>query len=159
MLATDGGKYEAELRGMRNRAFLEDSRYMSQQTRALRAGCHPDILEFERKFVRRMAKLGIPMFCHTALRDHEEQSSLYVRGYSNARAGQSPHNYGLAVDIVHGTKAWELTQKQWELVGHLGKELAAQLGIKVEWGGDWAFYDPAHWELANWRDIGTSWGG
>lgn len=81
---------------------------------------------------------------------------MYVKGLSKAKAGQSAHNHGFAVDIVHGTKAWELTRKQWDLVGHIGKEVAASMGIHVEWGGDWSFYDPAHWELANWRDIGRS---
>nr|WP_245369132.1 M15 family metallopeptidase [Agrobacterium tumefaciens] len=94
------------------------------------------------------------MFAHCVYRDDVEQQRLYVKGLSKAKPGQSAHNYGLAVDIVHGTKAWDLTRKQWDLIGHIGKEVAASLGIKVEWGGDWSFYDPAHWELANWRDIG-----
>ena len=81
----------------------------------------------------------------------------FAAGTTKARAWESPHNYGLAVDIIHGTKAWDLTRKQWEIVGHMGKEVAAQLGVKVVWGGDWKFYDPAHWELANWRDIGSTW--
>lgn len=142
---------------MIDRSFLASERYKGQQTRAIRAGAHPDLLEFERVLVKRMAKLGIPMFAHCVMRDGEEQNLLFVTGRSKARAGQSPHQYGLAVDVVHGVKAWDLTRKQWDIVGHVGKEVAAQLGVKVEWGGDWKFYDPAHWELADWRDIGTSW--
>lgn len=142
---------------MRNRAFLQTERYKSQQTRAIRAGCHPDIIEFERKLIKKMLKLGVPMFCHSALRDSDEQNALYVKGHSKARGGQSPHNYGLAADVVHSVKAWDLSRAQWAVVGHVGKELAASLGIKIEWGGDWEFYDPAHWQLANWRDLGATW--
>jgi hypothetical protein len=150
--------YGAELRGMRNRAFLQGERYRAQQARAIRAGCHPGIIEFERKLVQRLARLGVPMFCHTAMRGQQDQNELYVKGFSKAKGGESPHQYGLAVDIVHGTKAWDLNRKQWEIVGHVGKEVAAALGIKVEWGGDWrSFYDPAHWQLSDWRDLGANW--
>ena len=152
----DGDKYASELRGMIDRSFLASERHKGQHNRADRAGGHPTLLEFERVFIKRMAKLGVPMFAHCVYRGDVEQQRLYVKGLSKARPGESPHNSGLGVDIVHGTKAWDLTRKQWELVGHIGKEVAASLGIKVEWGGDWSFYDPAHWELANWRDIGRS---
>ena len=153
----DGATYGAELRAISDRSFCLSERYKAQQARVPRAGSHPDVIEFERRLVARFRKLGVPMFAHCFFRSDVDQSSLFVRGVSKARAGESPHNYGLAVDIVHGTKAWDLTRKQWDLVGHVGKEVARQLGLEVEWGGDWRFYDPAHWELANWRDIGTTW--
>lgn len=149
--------YGAELRDMKDASFCLSERYKAQQTRVPRAGAHPDIVEFERRLVARFRKLGVPLFAHCFVRSDAEQSALFQRGLTKARAGESPHNYGLAVDIVHGTKAWDLSHRQWEVVGHVGKEVAAQLGVKVEWGGDWRFYDPAHWEIANWRDIGSTW--
>lgn len=149
--------YGAELRDMKDASFCLSERYKAQQNRVPRAGAHPDIVEFERRLVARFRKLGVPLFAHCFVRSDAEQSALFQRGLTKARAGESPHNYGLAVDIVHGTKAWDLSHKQWEVVGHVGKEVAAQLGVKVEWGGDWRFYDPAHWEIANWRDIGSTW--
>ncbi len=155
--APNGGAYSTALRGMMDSAFCLSERYKDQQGRALRYGAHPDIVEFERRLVARFRKLRVPLFAHCVVRGEDEQNSLFVRGLSKARAGQSPHNYGLAVDIVHGTRAWDLSRQQWDLIGHVGHEVAAQLGVSVEWGGDWSFYDPAHWELANWRDVGTSW--
>lgn len=152
----EGDKCASELRGMIDRSFLLSERHKGQHNRADRSRGHPTLLEFERVLIKRFAKLGVPMFAHCVYRNDVEQQSLYARGLSKAKPGQSAHNHGLAVDIVHGTKAWDLTRKQWDLVGHVGKEVAASLGIKVEWGGDWSFYDPAHWELANWRDIGRS---
>lgn len=154
----DGGEFGAELRDMRDRAFVASERYQEQQWRAQREwsergetrAAHPELLEFERKLIKRMAKLGVPMFAFCVYRNGRQQELLKEQGLSKAGAGFSPHQYGLAVDIVHGTKAWNLSRKQWALVGHIGKEVAAQLGIKVRWGGDWAFYDPAHWELADW---------
>lgn len=155
--AADGSTYGAELRAIMDRSFCLSERFKAQQTRVPRAGSHPDVIEFERRLVARFRKLGVPMFTHCLLRSDVDQTALYARGLSKARAGESPHNYGLAADIVHGTKAWDLTRKQWDLVGHIGNEVARQIGVEFEWGGDWKFYDPAHWELANWRDIGTTW--
>lgn len=150
-----GGGYDAEMRALKDPSFCASERWLSCQNRANRTGAHPDILEFEKRFMKRARKIGIPLFAHCVMRTSDEQNRLYIKGVSKARAGQSPHNYGLAVDIVHCTKAWDLSRKQWDLLGHIGKEVAAQLGVKIVWGGDWDFYDPAHWELRNWRDIGT----
>ncbi|MBB4952251.1 hypothetical protein H4S14_000293 [Agrobacterium vitis] len=152
----DGEKYSAELRGMIDRSFIASDRHKGQHNRADRSRVHPEIVEFERVFIKRMAKLGVPMFAHCVYRSDTEQQRLYVRGNSRAKPGQSPHAYGFAVDLVHGTKAWDLTRKQWDLVGHVGKEVAASLGLHVVWGGDWSFYDPAHWELAGWRSLPRS---
>jgi hypothetical protein len=142
------------LRGMADEPFLLSRNYQEQQWRAERKGAHPNILIFEKLFVRRMARqLKVPVFAHNMIRDLGYQQQLFDEGVSKAKPGKSPHQYGCAVDIVHGTKAWNLTKEQWLLMGHIGKELATHLGVDVVWGGDWKFYDPAHWELANWREV------
>lgn len=145
--------YADELRGMVDRSFCFSQKYGEQQGRADRTGAQPDILDFERKLVKRASKLGVPLFAHCVVRGSQEQNRLFKLGHSKARAGESPHNYGAAVDLIHGTRAWALTPRQWAIIGHLGKELATQAGLKVTWGGDWEFYDPAHWELTEWRAI------
>lgn len=142
---------QAALRGMVDRPFLATRRYQEQQERAWREGAHPDILEFERCFIKRMKRHGIPMFASEVIRTPERQDELYALGHSKAKAGQSPHQHGMAVDLVHSVLGWNLDPAQWRLVGHVGKELATQKGIKLVWGGDWAFYDPAHWEIVGWK--------
>ena len=138
-----------------DRPFLLRPEYADQQLRALRKGAHPALVEFERRFIRRMAKkYGVPMFAHNMVRSSAEQAALYVQGVSNARAGESPHNFGCAVDVVHGVKAWGLARESWAMIGHIGEELARQMGLKLVWGGHWHDpYDPAHWELADWRRL------
>lgn len=152
----DGVVYGVDLRAMVDKPFCFSQKWQDQQTRADRTDAHPDIVEFERRLISRFRKLGVPMFGHCVNRGAKEQNSLFVRGLSKARYGQSPHNFGMAVDIVHGTKAWDLTRRQWDVVGHVGKEVAAALGLKVVWGGDWDFYDPAHWELKTWRELSAN---
>lgn len=141
----------AALRGMVDRPFLASHRHFEQQKRADRETAHPDIIEFERCMIKRMAKHGVPMFASEVIRSDERQAMLKEQGRSKAGPGQSPHQYGMAVDIVHGVKGWNLNGDQWRLVGHVGKELAIQKGMKLVWGGDWSFYDPAHWEIAGWK--------
>lgn len=148
--------YAEALRFMVNKPFIDGTRHKAQKWRAKRAGAHPDILLFEAAFTRHFAKLGVPMFAHCIWRTNEEQARLRLQGHTKAGPGESPHNWGRAVDLVHGTKAWELPRPCWDLVGHVGKEVAKRLGIAVDWGGDWKFYDPAHWELRNWGHLDNS---
>lgn len=146
------------LRGMADRPFLGSVKHQEYQWRAVRDGAHPDLLEFERVFLRQMAKQGIPMYAHSMVRSANEQRALFDRGASrdSPRDGIWPHK-GCAVDLVHSVFHWNLTPEQWLLVGHIGKDAARLAKVKVEWGGDWKKpgeklgWDPAHWQLAGWR--------
>lgn len=145
--------YAKAVEDIRNLDFCLSQKFFEQQHRADRSGADADILEFERTLVRRMRKLGVPMFAHCVMRGEDDQARAYVSGNSNAKWGESPHNYGMAVDLIHGIRAWSISRKSWEVIGHMGKEAAKAKGIPIVWGGDFKrLWDPAHWELANWRD-------
>ena len=139
---------------MQNKPFLKTPSYQKQQTRALTEGAHPLIVEFARKLVKRLAGMGIPVFPHCIVRTFDDQASAYARGVSkdSPTDGLWPHR-AFAVDIVHGKLLWDMTKEMWAVVGHVGKEVAASMGIKIVWGGDWKFWDPAHFELADWKRI------
>lgn len=145
--------FDEALRAMKYPAFLQSQKWQSQQWRAKREGAHPDILEFEKVLIRRMAGLGVPMFAHEVIRTPERQDELYALGNSRAKGGSSAHQFGMAADIVHSVKAWALSDKQWALVGHVGREVIAQKGLAIEsnaWSGGRG-WDPAHWQIANWK--------
>lgn len=144
--------YSEALRGLVNRPFLASQKHQEQQWRANRKGGHPRLVEFERKLVKRCADVGIPMWCHTFVRTAQEQQREFEEGHSKDSPvdGAWPH-MAYAFDLVHGVKAWGLTKKEWAVVGALGKEVAAAMGLKVDWGGDWRFYDPAHWQISGWK--------
>src|SRR5690606_1457826 len=111
-------------RGMRDTAFLNSQRWQEQQWRAHRDGAHPDMLEYERLFLKRLYKLGIPMFVHEFWRTQERQDELFAAGKSLAKAGEGPHPFGCAFDLIHSVHGWGLNRQQWALIGHVGKELA-----------------------------------
>ena len=141
------------LAAIQDKAYCQSQNWQQQQMRALRSDAHPDILEFERVFVKRLPKLDIPAFAHNMVRTWEQQDKLFADGVSKAKGGASAHNFGMAVDVIHGVKAWVgMKRPHWALFGHVGKEVAKSIGVEVDWGGDWLdFYDPAHWQITGWK--------
>lgn len=111
----------------------------------------PDLLGFSRAFHAELKRRGMPFIPHRYYRGEVDQNREFDEGNSRARFGQSPHNFGMAVDVIHHAKGWNLTRSQWAVLGHIGKEVARKQNLKITWGGDWRFYDPAHWELADWK--------
>lgn len=144
--------YRDALRGIVDREFLKTRKYRDQQWRAIRPAADPQILLFERLLVRRMLKIGVPMYATEVMRDKERQAELVKQKRSQLYDG--PHMHGMAVDVVHSLKLWDMTKMQWDLIGHVGKEIIAQEGLSIRWGGDWkTLWDPAHWEREDWRNI------
>lgn len=156
---------------LQNAPFLKGLKYKEQQVRAPREGTHPHVLEFARKFIERAAKYDIPLFAHEFWREGARQNKLHAQGFSKARAGESAHNHGLAVDIIHGTRGWmddvpeEVSREHWAIVGALGLETARSMNLELNWGGnekdlrfpfrnesDTFRWDPAHWEVKDWRN-------
>ena len=154
-LPSEPATYRAALDGLRNVEFLQSDRYREQQERANRKGAHADIIQFEKAFIRRMESLGVPMFAHNMVRTVAEQNALYVKGVTKAKGKEGPHTHGAAVDIVHSTMGWNIPDKSWKILGHIGLEVAKTQGIDITWGGNWKFYDPAHWELTDWRALAS----
>lgn len=92
------------------------------------------------------------------LRTHAEQNKLFAKGrttkgaiVTNARGGQSFHNYGLAVDVCpfRGDVALWNEEKLFDVLD----EYATRFSL--EWGGDWRTPDRPHLQLRgfkSWRD-------
>lgn len=142
------------------RADISRTRLSELQMRADPAGTHPDIVKFSRKLIAELSRRGIPFYAFEYKRSLARQAELYAQGrttsgpkVTNAKAGSSAHNFGLAVDLIHATRLWDLTKKEWDLVGSVGKEIARKMNLKIVWGGDWTRpYDPAHWQVQGWRN-------
>ena len=93
------------------------------------------------------------------LRSNDEQTALYAQGrtssghiVTNARAGQSAHNYGLAIDIVpvvNGKPDWNGSDPIWDQIGELG------VAAGLTWLGSphSSFPEKPHFELSNWKEV------
>ena len=86
------------------------------------------------------------------LRTFAEQDELYAKGrtqpgsiVTQARGGESNHNFGLAVDLCPFTNDkpdWNAPMSVWAAIG------AAAEGRGLEWGGQWKkFLDKPHVQL------------
>ena len=97
---------------------------------------------------------GIDVLITSTYRDHESQDALYAQGrtapgkvVTNAKGGQSFHNYRLAFDfcpIVNGKPQWS-DLPTFKRCGDIG----ASLGL--EWAGNWKgnFREYAHLQWTN----------
>lgn len=153
--------YPFALAAMRNSEFLKTPKYQEQQTRALKEGADPLILEFSEKLIKRMAALGVPMFAHCIVRPYHQQAVEFAQGDSLINPAKTPWPHrAYAVDIIHSVHGWmdkfdhkPTGVRAWEIVGHVGKEVANSMDIDIKWGGEFKrLYDPAHFELADWRE-------
>jgi hypothetical protein len=125
---------------------------LRQHDRADWSGVDDRIARFAASLIETLRKHDVPFYVHMARRTPGEQRDLYNAGRSKVPGPKAAHTVGYAVDIVHARFHWDLTPEEWRYVGIVGKRVAQRLGLGVTWGGDWSFYDPAHWELKGWRD-------
>ncbi|TCI57922.1 M15 family peptidase [Exiguobacterium sp. SH5S13] len=150
--------------GMCERSPRSEQTIVDRSDKAF-ANLHPHVRDRGESFVRlAYSCLGLEVRLTSGYRSADEQNALYAQGRSkpgqvvtNAKAGQSYHNYGLAVDfvIIHDNRAdYDLSadhnksgEPDWQELGELGKALG------FEWGGDWrSFPDYPHLQM----DFGLS---
>lgn len=121
----------------------------------------PAIRDKAELFLARCAEQGIQLLVTCTRRNRSEQTALYAQGRediskvnamrsiagmaeiktlgenriaTNAKAGESLHNHGLALDVVPleaGKPIWDSGHPVWQLIGAIGKTCG------LEWGGEW----------------------
>lgn len=98
-----------------------------------------------------MQKLGWPARIHSCYRSPEDQDAAFKRGASKARAYQSPHQYWLAVDIIHASKGWEAPPRFWTDLVASGEVVAKRLNFPLEFGHNWKWNDSCHIQAKEWK--------
>jgi len=105
-------------------------------------GVHPDLV----CVVKRALELSeVDFTVIEGLRTKERQAELLKQGFT--RTMNSRHIIGQAVDIVPLPVDWN-NPKPFGLVAAAMKKAAAELGVKITWGGDWqSFVDLPHYQI------------
>jgi peptidoglycan L-alanyl-D-glutamate endopeptidase CwlK len=107
-------------------------------------GVHPDLI---RVVHVALARCEIPFTVLEGVRSEARQKELLLHGATTTM--KSRHLTGHAVDlgpVVSGMVRWD-----WPLFYKIAaamKSAATELGIEIEWGGDWkTFKDGPHFQL------------
>ena len=105
----------------------------------------PQVRPFARSLVLKAAEAGIRIKVICGTRTYAEQDALYAKGrnasgvvvrprevVTNAKGGQSNHNFGIAFDVgVFEGSRYLGDSPKYKAVGVLGEQLG------LEWGGNW----------------------
>jgi len=119
---------------------------------------HPYLVSLAEKHIQACADRNVRIVITQTLRSIEEQNVLYAQGrttpgkiVTNAKGGESLHNYGLAYDIaVLGNTGitWDDhadidDDDIWDYLeaGEAGEKLG------LTWGGRWKFRDVPHYQF------------
>ena len=114
------------------------------------ATLEPVVQPYARALYFKARENGITINVISGLRSFEQQDAIYAQGrtlpgpvVSNARAGHSVHNFGLAFDVgVFAGRRYLPDSPAYKAVGALGMELG------LEWGGNWKTpVDQPHFQL------------
>ena len=92
-------------------------------------------------------RIDTPFLIFETWRSPEQQDNAFARGVSKARAFQSPHQFGLAVDFVpfiNGNWTWQQPDAVWEVL----HARAATLGLLAPMA-----WDKGHIESPDWPKI------
>lgn len=123
---------------------------LSQRSLARLAGVHPALVEVVKLAIQRTP---VDFTVVEGLRTPERQRELVAKGASQTQNSlhlRQADGYGRAVDLaplVDGAIPWE----EWHYFADLAdvvKSCAVELGVPVEWGGDWrTLKDGPHFQL------------
>ena len=112
---------------------------------------HSTLQRGANEFIRRMALKNYQVLITATYRDNEYQNSLYEQGrtkpgsiVTNAKGGQSMHNYKLAFDICKNVKGHEYDDNLFfSIAGKIWVEMGG------EWGGNWTSPDNPHFQFTD----------
>lgn len=112
-------------------------------------GLKPRVERATEAVISEMKKKGHQVRLVQGFRSKAEQDKLYAQGrtssgavVTNAKAGESLHNYGVAVDFVFVQEGYNASSLLWETLGEVGTRQG------FEWGGDWtSLVDKPHFEM------------
>lgn len=120
------------------------------------AQAHPSIQK-----IMNAAREKVAFTIMDSQRGRDAQEYAFKKGHSKAHFGQSAHNWSpaIAVDIAPSPLNWKNT-KSFITLSKVIMPIAAEMGIKLRWGGDWNGdgstsdgWDFPHYELHPWRSF------
>lgn len=121
-------------------------------------GFQPLVERLAKEFIRHAKTIGLDLRITSDYRSFIEQDNLYQQGrmtgnskpiVTNAKGGESFHNYGVAFDIVDRKKGYDISDDDWQTLRFIWRYITKQeTGYFGEWGGDFkSINDRPHFQL------------
>lgn len=143
-----------------NEAFLQQSQFIASESGSFDIRSEGNIItlipraqKLARKFLGITKEAGLDVRIISGTRTYEEQDTLYRKGrfgnppprVTNARGGQSNHNFGLAWDVgIFENGKYITAEAPYRKLAQLVMPKLDDL----EWGGNWnTFKDFPHYQL------------
>jgi len=141
---------ETQLKQIADQLATQFGEFDDRSERCIRT-LHPKAQQAAREFLTTLRGAGIDARIISGTRTYAEQDALYRIGrfgntsprVTNARGGQSNHNFGIAWDLgIFDAGKYLKTKTPY-------REAATHKPAAVEWGGDWVtFPDLPHYQLS-----------
>jgi len=119
----------------------------------------PEIRPQVDTFLAACESAGVDVLVTCTLRSNEEQAQLYAQGrtspghiVTDAPAGKSAHNFGLAIDVVpmvNGKPDWNGHDPVWHVIG----DLAQAAGLQWAGAPGFPFPEEPHMQHPTWRAL------
>jgi hypothetical protein len=114
--------------------------------------CRPEWIEQAEYLLKSAKQHGFTILFSDATRTVEESNRARARkGSIVCRGGESPHNYGVAFDIVcyKDGKAVSVDSPEYKAFAQTAVQLSNN---KIEWGGEWRKKgEKHHFNIRNWQ--------
>lgn len=120
--------------------------HFSARSLAHLATCHPDLQRLAHAAIE---KMDFAVIC--GHRNKADQENAVAQGRSKCHWPTSKHNSypSLAMDLAPWPIDWDNT-KAFKALASVVKETAKELGISIEWAGDWRhFAEYPHFQLVD----------
>jgi hypothetical protein len=113
----------------------------------------------------------LPFSVFETFRDGKTQEAYFAKGVTKARFGQSPHNFGLAFDLVLDTKKVNVRKREWKGKEYLDAwdtetpeavDAWVALGdlcfdLQLEWGGHWQASSSSPVKMVSGDEVTLGW--
>lgn len=148
-------KFQSDLAKLAMPTAFRTRSYLDRRVKYDDTTSHPFIRDFSRRFCAECERYKIPIIPFEFRRGRKAQEKAKQNGMSKASYGRSPHNYGLAVDLVpwHPDGDWwdRRSLGEWETLAAIGMEVARKAKLPIESGGQQWGWDWPHFQIIDWK--------
>jgi peptidoglycan L-alanyl-D-glutamate endopeptidase CwlK len=140
-------------------ANAQGASWRTPQNLAVLDSLDPYVANLAAQHLGQMGEAGLDVRLTSGFRTYATQNSYHGKGraasgrtVTDARGGQSLHNFGLAFDIgvfERGTYIRDGSDARYQRAGELGEGITDGLGgpAGLEWGGRWDKPDASHFQF------------